>query len=352
MLVGVVYALGTQSAGLLDKWRMSHNAEQYRSKAAAQTAAILWKMGTIKVGDTLSNFAFEDIDGELHLLNEILADKTLITYMKPDCDGCLVELERLCAAANSPEDYEQVLIISSANPLHLHKLREDYGLGCLMLYDEERFFGSALKIMSYPFNLVVNRDRVILEVYGSVLLPDDYESLFSIIGHHSERYLTSTGRSVFRRPEPVEGRRNPTLGRCGHLPSTLQVILSGTRYPTQRVGFLRIRSYRQPDASLWVGYKWLTSGAPTLASGVDSALGSPAPYVIPVQTGIQMSCDKALSLIHKFASLHRQLDPRFHEGDDAIGHERFNTRQMWTSAGHVTTVYPNRPATGADVAGE
>jgi len=285
MLIGVAYLLGTQSAGLLDKWNMGRNAEEYRSKAAAQPAAILRKMGTIKVGDTLSNFAFEDIDGELHLLNEILTNKTLITYMKPDCDGCLVELERLRAAANSPEDYEQVLIISSANPLHLRELREDYGLGCLMLYDEERFFGMALEIYTYPFNLVVNSDRVILEIYGSVLLPDDYESLFSITG------------------EPVEG--------------------------------------------------WLTSGAPTLASGVDSALGSPAlsvipapfvipaPYVIPApsvipeQSGIQMSCDKALSSTHSFASSKRQLDPRFREGDATPGHERFDTRQMWTSVGHV-----------------
>ena len=100
-----------------------------------------------------------------------------------------------------------------------------------MLYDEERFLGSALGIYTYPFNLVVNSDRVILEIHGSVLLPDDYESLFSITSH------------------PVEGWRNPTSGRCGHLPSTLRVILSGTRYPTQRVGSLRIRGYRPPDAS-------------------------------------------------------------------------------------------------------
>jgi peroxiredoxin len=196
MLVGVAYVLGTQAGGLLDEWRMSHNAEQYRSKAIQQTAAILRKMGTIKVGDTLSNFAFEDIDGELHLLNEILTDKTLITYMKPDCDGCLVELERLRSAADSPEDYERVLIISSANPLHLHKLREDYGLGCLMLYDEERLFGSALEIYTYPFNLVVNRDRVILEIHGSVLLPDDYERLFSV---WPGAWQTPS------HPEPVEG---------------------------------------------------------------------------------------------------------------------------------------------------
>ena len=190
MLVGVAYVLGTQAAGLLDEWQLSRNAEKYRSKAVAQTAAILRKMGTIKVGDTLSNFAFEDIDGELHLLKEIVTDKTLITYIKPDCDGCLVELERLRKAANGPEDYKRVLIISSANPLHLQRLREDYGLGCLMLYDEERLFGTALKIQTFPFNLVVNRDRVILEIHANTLLPDDYERLFSL----------------FSLPELVEGR--------------------------------------------------------------------------------------------------------------------------------------------------
>jgi len=158
---------------------LSRNAEQYRSKAVALTAAILGKMGTIKVGDTLSNFAFEDIDGELHLLKEIVTDKTLITYIKPDCDGC-------------------------ANPLHLQKLREDYGLGCLMLYDEERLFGSALKIQSFPFNLVVNRDRVILEIHANTLLPDDYKRLFSLFSHPElvEGRLT---RSVVD-PELVEGR--------------------------------------------------------------------------------------------------------------------------------------------------
>ena len=204
MLVGVAYVLGTQAAGLLDEWRLSRNAEHYRSKAVALTAAILRKMGTIKVGDTLSNFAFEDIDGELHLLKEIVTDKTLITYIKPDCDGCLVELERLRKAANGPEDYERVLIISSANPLHLQKLREDYGLGCLILYDEERLFGSALKIQSFPFNLVVNRDRVILEIHANILLPDDYKHLFSIIGHPEECW------SVFRRPDFVGAEKPDT----------------------------------------------------------------------------------------------------------------------------------------------
>jgi len=135
-------------------------------------------MGTIKVGDTLPNFPFEDIDGKVRLLAEVVTDKTLITYIKPDCDACLVELERLKQTAKSQADYEHILLITSANPVHMQKLRADYGLGCVILYDEERRFGSTLKISSFPFNLVVNRQRVIEAIHANVLLPDDYERFF------------------------------------------------------------------------------------------------------------------------------------------------------------------------------
>jgi peroxiredoxin len=137
-------------------------------------------MGTVKLGDTLPNYSFEDIDGQLHLLSQLVTDRTIITYVKPDCDACLTELEHLRSAAEDSTDFARVLLISTANPLHLRRLRADYGLGCRVLYDEERFFGSALNIQSFPFNLVVDRDRVILEIHANPLLKADYERLFSV----------------------------------------------------------------------------------------------------------------------------------------------------------------------------
>ena len=131
----LAYVIGTQSAGWLREWNAARHADEYRTQAAERTAAILRKMGTIKVGDTLGNFPLEDIDGKLHLLSELVTDKTLITYMKPDCDACLEELERLRSVAKGPDDYEHVILITSANPLHMQRIREDYGLGCAILYD-------------------------------------------------------------------------------------------------------------------------------------------------------------------------------------------------------------------------
>ncbi|MCX6833896.1 MAG: redoxin domain-containing protein [candidate division Zixibacteria bacterium] len=157
---------------------MSRNADQYHAQAAEQTASVLKQMGTIEVGDTLPNFPFEDIDGKVRLLSEVVTDKTLITYVERGCDACLTELERLKQAANGQADYDHILLITSANPLHMQKLRAEYGLGCVILYDEERRYGSLLKISSFPFNLVVNRQRVIEAIHANILLPEDYERFF------------------------------------------------------------------------------------------------------------------------------------------------------------------------------
>ena len=180
-LVILAYLIGTQSADWMREWNAARHADEYRAKAAEQTAAILRKMGTIEVGDTLPNFPLEDIDGKLHLLSELVTDKTLITYLKPDCDACLEELERLRTVAQGPDDYEHVILITSANPMHMQRIRKDYGLGCVILYDDERHVGTTLKIRSFPFNLVVDRARVIEEIHANQLMMDDYKQFFEVV---------------------------------------------------------------------------------------------------------------------------------------------------------------------------
>jgi peroxiredoxin len=188
-------------------------------------------MGTVKLGDTLPNYSFEDIDGQRHLLSQLVTDRTIITYLKPDCDACLTELEHLRSAAVDSADFARVLLISTANPLNLQRLKADYGLGCRVLYDEERFFGSALNIQSFPFNLVIDRNRVILEIHANPLLKADYERLFSVGRVHetaqAERPTIIPDTCCFAidvgyLTQLVNVRTRPTRssvrGRCPHLP--------------------------------------------------------------------------------------------------------------------------------------
>ena len=81
MLVVVAYLIGTQSANWLESWRLSWQADKFRAGAARQTEAVLRKTGAIKVGNTLADFTFEDIDGQSHRLSELVTDRTLITYI-------------------------------------------------------------------------------------------------------------------------------------------------------------------------------------------------------------------------------------------------------------------------------
>jgi peroxiredoxin len=177
LIAAVAYVLGSRAGRVWNQKQHSDRRAAYRSQALAHSAAVLERMGTIAIGDTLSNYSFEDIDGNLRRLSDILVDNTLLIYIKPDCDACLEEIDRLSKTAHTSGDYSHFILISTANPLHLRKLRDDQGLQCLLLYDEERLFGNNLKISSFPFGLLLNRERVIEEVYASVLSDEDIATI-------------------------------------------------------------------------------------------------------------------------------------------------------------------------------
>jgi len=175
--VAIAYFLGSTAGGTWSRQNRAERRSEYRSKALAHSRAVLERMGTVGLGDTLSDFSFEDIDGNLHRLSEILVDNTLLIYIKPDCDACLEEIERLSQVAKTAEDYRHFILISTSNPLHMRKLREDFGLRCYQLYDEERFFGNAFKIESFPFGLLVSRSRIVLAAYANALSTDQLEEI-------------------------------------------------------------------------------------------------------------------------------------------------------------------------------
>ena len=175
--VGLAYVLGGEAAKLLQGRKAEKSIEKTREMGKMQTAAVLEKMGTIAVGDTLQDYMMEDIDGAWHALSDIVTDRTVITYMKANCEVCLYELKGMKEAVGSREDYERFIVVSPSNPLRMREIRDEYGVECLMLFDEERQYGAMMNIQSFPFNIVVNRNLEILEIHGNALLPDDYQRI-------------------------------------------------------------------------------------------------------------------------------------------------------------------------------
>ncbi|RLG43708.1 MAG: hypothetical protein DRN81_05985, partial [Thermoproteota archaeon] len=150
---------------------------ELRAKGVRTTQRILERMGTVNVGDTLGDFILEDIDGNLHRLSELLTQKCVIAFIKPDCEGCLMELETIGRTITDGADHRHFIFISSANPLHMVELRENFGIRCPILFDEGRDVALRLKVQTYPFNFVVNHERVILDVRAGGMSGEDYQEI-------------------------------------------------------------------------------------------------------------------------------------------------------------------------------
>ena len=166
---GVAYVLGTQAGALVN----SRKVDRYKERRAENEKAILEQMGTIAAGDTLPDFYFQDLNGDQVYLRDLINERALIMYFEPDCELCLVELEMVQAEVTDTSQFGNFLMISGANPLYLIKLRDRYDIRSPLVYDYEGFFHNSLKVFTFPFNLVVDKDLVIVEILAGGLTPDE-----------------------------------------------------------------------------------------------------------------------------------------------------------------------------------
>jgi hypothetical protein len=121
----------------------------------------------------------EDIDGAPHLLSSLVKDRALISYIMTDCDGCLSELEAIASVCRDDADAHKFIFISTANPLHMSTLRENFGLESYFLFDYERRFGEGVGISTFPFSMLVNDSLRILEIYGGGVPEEAYRDLLA-----------------------------------------------------------------------------------------------------------------------------------------------------------------------------
>jgi len=170
LTAALAYVIAIEAADYLNEQKRG----ELRAKGVRTTQRILERMGTVNVGDTLGNFILEDIDGNLHMLSELLTQKCVIAFIKPDCEGCLMELETIGLTIPDRSDHRHFIFISSSNPLHMLELRDNFGIKCPILFDEGRDVALRLKVLTYPFNFVVNRQRVILDARAGSMSAEDY----------------------------------------------------------------------------------------------------------------------------------------------------------------------------------
>lgn len=170
-VLAAAWLLGAQAGNLVN----NSKAKDYQKQRQTQTNQILEQMGTIKVGDTLPNYALEDLEGRIWQLSELIDDRAIISFYKPDCGACEQQLD---AFRESGLESSKLILISADNPLHLKALAETDGIEAVILYDENRAVSEALGITISPFNIVLNHSLVIERIEAGTMRADELAGEF------------------------------------------------------------------------------------------------------------------------------------------------------------------------------
>lgn len=147
-----------------------------------QTKWVLEQMGTVNIGDTLPDMGFEDTEGRIRLLSELVRgnDIFLIVYIRPDCPGCIAEIESLGALTHATDRQLPFALLYSDSPYSLSRMRTERSLGNPFLWDEDRIFADAIKLRVTPFNIFVSSSLQIVDIRAYSLLKEDIVEVFNL----------------------------------------------------------------------------------------------------------------------------------------------------------------------------
>jgi peroxiredoxin len=179
MIIGGAIFAAVITAGLLLGGQAAHytTANKFLADRTEKTTAILEEMGTIKIGDRLPDHRFEDFESNPVWLSDLLSKKTLVSFYYPDCEACVFEFERLQDACLDTADYALFLFISAADPQALADHKRGLALPLTVLCDQGSAYSRELGIFTYPFNVIVNRDRIVMEIIADALQDDDFKDI-------------------------------------------------------------------------------------------------------------------------------------------------------------------------------
>jgi peroxiredoxin len=164
IVAAIAWVLGSN----VGKWVRAENRNEYSFRRQLHTNEIIEHMGTIKVGDTLPDFGFEDLDRRYWKLSQLVSDTSAVIFFDYHCDNCMEELEEIKKAVSAGVDAERFILISPTNPLYLQEIRDSLNVPCRILYDENRLYEDQLTIFSYPMSVIIDQNLMILEITAGV----------------------------------------------------------------------------------------------------------------------------------------------------------------------------------------
>ncbi len=135
------------------------------------------KMEHLHIGDTLPNHKFEVIGGDSVWLKDLLTKKCVLTVVLPGCEDCLYEAQQLKAAISDSNDARHFIFVTWDNPRTFEDMKKEYGLTSPFLYGHKRAFFSQYDITTFPFNITLDENGVVLDMLSGAMWKDDFQEI-------------------------------------------------------------------------------------------------------------------------------------------------------------------------------
>jgi ABC-type uncharacterized transport system ATPase component len=161
---------------------VSNSVRSYKENMHAQArvylqTSVLEQMETLEVGDTLRDHVFEDLDLKPVRLRDVLLNTTIISVLDPGCEACLEEVAMLQHTLADSILRRTLIFISGGNPRYLSELMVSTNLPSMMLYDHHSLWLGSYKVITFPFNIVVDTELVVQRIIIGQLTVRDLKSL-------------------------------------------------------------------------------------------------------------------------------------------------------------------------------
>lgn len=171
VLVGYFSAL--KVGAYINNKRLEQKQQAVEQKKKDFTEALLDHMQSLNIGDTLPDHRFEDLYRRPVYLSSLVRGQTILIFFDPYCENCNEEMNTVNRAVSTTREYEYFIFISGGNPRLIEEMPALAELKSPVLYDHNREYINRFKIFTFPFNVVIDKNLVVREVYGETLTPDE-----------------------------------------------------------------------------------------------------------------------------------------------------------------------------------
>jgi hypothetical protein len=157
--------------------------KQKLRKKREYTEHILAKMQDLHIGDTLPNHKFEVIGSDSAWLYDLLTGKCVLTIVLPECEDCLYEAQELKAAITDSNDARHFIFATWENPRTFVDIKTENNLASPFVYDHKRAYFSQFDITTFPFNITLDSNGVVLDMLSGAMWKDDFQEIIEFNKH-------------------------------------------------------------------------------------------------------------------------------------------------------------------------